>query len=173
MKGQVNVQEGEIKDFYDKNPERFQQPEAVRASHILIRVEESANDEQKKAARAKADDLLKQLQTGADFAALAKQHSQDGTAPQGGDLNFFARGQMVPPFEQAAFALQPGQLSEVVETPFGYHIIKVTERRQPRTVPLTEAAPRIGQYLTMQQQQQKTDAFISALRAKSKVEILM
>jgi peptidyl-prolyl cis-trans isomerase C len=80
---------------------------------------------------------------------------------------------MVPPFEQAAFALQPGQVSEVVETQFGYHIIKMTERRAPRTVPLAEVAPRIGQFLTMQQQQQKTEAFIKGLKARSRIEILI
>ncbi len=173
VKPQIKVAEGDVKDFYDKNPDRFKQPEAVRASHILLRVEPSATAEQKQQARAKIDDLLEQVKAGGDFAALARQHSQDGSAPQGGDLNYFPRGQMVPPFEQAAFALQPGQVSDVVETQFGYHIIKVTDRRAPRTVPLAEAAPRIGQFLTMQQQQEKTQAFISQLKAKSRIEVLI
>lgn len=170
---QVDVKEADIKDFYDKNPERFQQPEQVRASHILIRLPEGGSAEQKKAARAKAEDVLAQVKAGGDFAALARQHSQDGSAPQGGDLNFFQRGQMVPAFEEAAFALQPGQVSGVVESPFGFHIIKVTERRPARTVPLAEVAPRIGQFLTMQQQQQKTEAFINAVKARHKIEILI
>jgi peptidyl-prolyl cis-trans isomerase C len=170
---QINVQEQDVKAFYDGNPERFQQPEGVRASHILLRVEPGASDTQKQAAKDKASGLLKELQGGADFAALAKQHSQDGSGPNGGDLSFFVRGQMVPPFEQAAFALQPGQVSDVVETEFGYHIIKVTERRAARTIPLSEAAPRIAQFLVMQQQQEKTEELISRLRAKSKIEILI
>jgi peptidyl-prolyl cis-trans isomerase C len=132
VKPQIKVAESDVKDFYDKNPDRFKQPEAVRASHILLRVEPTATAEQKQQARAKIDDLLKQVKAGGDFAALARQHSQDGSAPQGGDLNYFPRGQMVPPFEQAAFALQPGQVSDVVETQFGYHIIKVTDRRPRR-----------------------------------------
>jgi peptidyl-prolyl cis-trans isomerase C len=173
VKALVNVQESDIKTFYDTNPDKFQQPESVRASHILIRLEPTATDAQKKEARAKADDLLKQIKAGGDFAALAKQHSQDGSATQGGDLNFFAKGQMVPPFEQAAFALQPGQVSDVVETQFGYHIIKTTEKRPARLVPLAEVAQRIGEFLTGQQQQEKTQAFINALRAKSKIEILI
>jgi peptidyl-prolyl cis-trans isomerase C len=173
VKPQINVQERDIKEFYDKNPERFQQPESVRASHILIRVEPGAPDDKKTEARAKAESLLKQVKAGGDFAALAKANSQDGSAAQGGDLSFFGRGQMVPPFEQAAFALQPGQVSNVVETDFGYHIIKVTERRPGRTVPLAEVAPKVGQYLASQQQQEKTSAFITALKAKSKIEILI
>lgn len=170
---QIDVKESDIKDFYDKNPERFQQPEQVRASHILIRLPEGGSAEQKKAARAKAEDVLAQVKAGGDFAALARQHSQDGSAPQGGDLNFFQRGQMVPAFEEAAFALQPGQVSGVVESPFGFHIIKVTERRPARTVPLAEVAPRIGQFLTQQQQQQKTEAFINAVKARHKIEMLI
>jgi peptidyl-prolyl cis-trans isomerase C len=173
VKKEIKVEETDIKDFYDKNPDRFQQPESVRASHILIRNESNATDTQKKEARAKAEEVLKEVKAGSDFAALAKQHSQDGSAPQGGDLNFFGRGQMVPPFEQAAFALKPGETSEVVETQFGFHIIKVTDRRPPRAVPLAEVAPRIGQFLTMQQQQQKTAEFINRLKARSKIEILI
>lgn len=173
VKPQIAVTESDIKAFYEENPEHFQQPEQVRASHILIRLAEGSSEEQKKTARAKAEDVLAQVKAGGDFAALARQHSQDGSAAQGGDLNFFQRGQMVPPFEEAAFALQPGQVSGVVESPFGFHIIKVTERRAPRTVPLAEVAPRIGQFLTMQQQQQKTEAFINAVKARHKIEILI
>jgi peptidyl-prolyl cis-trans isomerase C len=173
VKPQIDVTESDIKAFYDQNPERFQQPEQVRASHILIRLAEGGSEEQKKAARAKAEDVLAKVKAGGDFAALARQHSQDGSAQQGGDLNFFQRGQMVPPFEEAAFALQPGQVSGIVESPFGFHIIKVTERRPARTVPLAEAAPRIGQFLTMQRQQEKTEAFINAVKARHKIEILI
>lgn len=173
VKSLIKVEERDIKDFYDKNPERFQQPEAVRASHILIKLEPNATEAQKKEARAKIEGVLKQVKSGGDFAALAKQHSQDGSAPQGGDLNFFSRGQMVPPFEQAAFAMGAGETSGVVESQFGYHIIKVTEKRPARAVPLAEVAPQIGQFLTMQQQQEKTENFIKGLKAKSKVEILL
>jgi len=83
----------------------------------------------KNKARAQIDDVLKQAKGGADFAKLAQQHSQDGSAAQGGDLGFFPRGQMVPPFDEAAFALKPGEVSEVVETTFGLHLITVTDRK--------------------------------------------
>ena len=163
----------EAKDFYDKNPDRFKQDEQVRASHILIRVDQKADAAAKKKARAEIDAVLKQAKAGADFAKLAQQHSQDGSAAQGGDLNFFPKGQMVPEFDQVAFALKPGQISDVVTTQFGYHIIKVTEHKPARVVPLEEASQQIKQFLTEQKKQQHSEAFIEALKKKSKIEVLV
>jgi peptidyl-prolyl cis-trans isomerase C len=164
------VTEADIAEFYKKNPQFFMQPEAMRASHILIKAE---NAEGKPAAKAKADDLLRQIKGGADFAALAKQHSNDGSAAGGGDLGFFPRGQMVKPFEDAAFVLKPGEVSPVVESEFGYHIIKAAEHRTARTVPLAEVSDRIAQALRQQKQQQLAQEFVQALKGKAKVEILM
>lgn len=164
------VTEADIADFYKKNPQFFMQPEAVRASHILLKAD---TPEAKVAAKAKAEDLLKQIKAGADFAALAKQHSNDGSAASGGDLGFFPRGQMVKPFEDAAFALKPGEVSNVVESEFGYHIIKSGEHRDARTVPLAEVSDRIAQALRQQKQQQLAQEFVQSLKTKAKVEILM
>lgn len=164
------VTDADIAEFYKKNPQFFMQPEAVRASHILLKAD---TPEAKTAARTKADELLTQIKGGADFAALAKQHSNDGSAASGGDLGFFPRGQMVKPFEDAAFALKPGEVSPVVETEFGYHIIKGAEHRDARTVPLTEVSDRIAQALRQQKQQQLAQEFVQGLKSKSKVEILM
>jgi peptidyl-prolyl cis-trans isomerase C len=170
----VTVQPGDVDTFYQQNPDKFQQPERVRASHILIRTEENADAKAKEAAKAKATDVLKQVKSGKDFAALAKQHSQDpGSAVQGGDLGFFQQGQMVGAFERAAFALKPGEVSEIVETPFGFHIIKMAEKQSARTVPLDEVKPQIEQFLQNQQRQQKTQAFIESLKSKGKVEVLI
>jgi peptidyl-prolyl cis-trans isomerase C len=174
VKPTVNVGEKEIADFYQKNPERFQQPEAVHAAHILIRVPENADEATKKKARADIDKAMAELKKkGADFAAIAKKYSQDGSAVNGGDLGFVAKGQTVPQFEAAAFALQPGQISAVVETPFGFHIIKAMERRPGRSVPLAEVKAQVGEFLTQEQMQQKTNAFVETLKAKGKVEILI
>lgn len=169
----ISVKDADIKDFYDKNPAQFQQAEMFRASHILLRVDQGATEAQKKEVRAKMEGLLKEIRGGADFAALAKQHSQDASAQNGGDLNFFQKGQMVPPFEQAVMALKPGEVSGVVETQFGLHLIKLTEKQAPRTVPLPEVSQRIGQFLVMQAQQRKSGEFIETLKAKGRVEILM
>ena len=170
----VAVTDADVTDFYVKNPEKFQEPEAVRVSHILIRTPDATDEAQKKKAKAEATTVLAELKKGGDFAALAKQHSQDaGSAANGGDLGFVPRGNTVPVFEQAAFALKPGQTSGIVESPFGYHIIKVFAHRDARTVPLQEVKPQVKEFLTQQQMQQKTEAFINKLKAKGKVEILL
>jgi peptidyl-prolyl cis-trans isomerase C len=169
----ISVKPTDISAFYEKNPDKFQQPEAIRASHVLVAVRQQADEATRKAARAKAEDVLKQARAGADFSNLARKLSNDASAPRGGDLGFFPKGQMVPAFEAAAFALQPGQVSDVVETPFGYHVIKVTERRPPQTVPFAQAAPRIEQYLRQEQQQELTKAYVQGLRGKNKVEVLI
>jgi peptidyl-prolyl cis-trans isomerase C len=163
-----------VSDFYQKNQDKFQQGPRVRASHILIQVPQGADAAAKQQAKAKADALLTDLKAGKDFASAAKENSQDpGSAPNGGDLGFFEQGQMVPQFEQAAFALKPGQMSDVVETQFGYHIIKVAEKQDSRVVPLEEAKAQIEQYLTEQNRHAQTELFVNALKAKAKIEILM
>jgi peptidyl-prolyl cis-trans isomerase C len=170
---QVAVKPTEISGFYEKNPDKFQQPEAVRASHVLITVPEGAAPAARAAARTKAENVLKQARAGADFAKLAQTYSDDASKGRGGDLGFFPKGQMVPAFEAAAFALAPNQVSDIVESPFGYHVIKVIEKRPAQNVPFSEAAPRIEQYLRQEQQQAKTKAFVDQLRAKGNVQVLI
>jgi len=167
------VTDAEIREFYEKNPDKFKQPEGVRASHILIPVPQGGDEAAKKAAKTKAQSLLKQVKGGGDFAKLAKENSSDGSAQQGGDLGFFTRGQMVPPFEQAAFSLKPGQVSDVVETQFGYHIIKVTDKKDASTVPLEQVTDKVREFLTGQRKQERGTAFINTLKGKSKIEVLI
>jgi peptidyl-prolyl cis-trans isomerase C len=163
----------EAKDFYTKNPDRFKQKESVRASHILIRVDEKADAATRKKARAEIDACLKQAKGGADFAKLAQQHSQDGSAAQGGDLNYFEKGAMVPAFDTVAFGLKPGQMSDVVTTQFGYHIIKVADHKPERVIPFEESSVQIKQFLGEQKKQQHSEAFIEGLKKKSKIEVLI
>ena len=170
----VAVKPEAVTDFYQKNQDKFQQGPRVRASHILIGIPQNADAATKQQAKAKADALLKDLKSGKDFAATAKANSQDpGSAPNGGDLGYFEPGQMVPPFEQAAFALKAGEMSEVVESQFGYHIIKVADRQDSRVVPLEEAKGQIEEFLTQQNRHAQTELFVNALKAKAKVEILI
>jgi peptidyl-prolyl cis-trans isomerase C len=170
----VALKPSQVEDFYNNNPDQFKQPERVRASHILISVPEGADATAKAQAKAKAQQILKDVKAGKDFAALAKQHSQDpGSAPNGGDLGFFQQGQMVGPFNDVAFSLKPGTTSNLVETQFGYHIIRVAEKQPARTVPLDEVRPRLEQYLQNLNKETETDAFVKSLRAKGKVEILI
>jgi peptidyl-prolyl cis-trans isomerase C len=177
VEGEVSTQaapsDAECREFYDKNPDKFKQDEAVRASHILFRVDENADAATKKKAMDQAQAVLKEARAGADFAELAKKHSADGSAQQGGDLNFFTKGQMVPPFDQAAFSMKPGEISDIVTTQFGYHIIKVTDRRSASTVPFEQVSARIKEFLTEQQKQKKAEDFIQSLKQKAKIEVLV
>ncbi|HYC43692.1 MAG TPA: SurA N-terminal domain-containing protein [Noviherbaspirillum sp.] len=125
---QISVSDADIKSYYDQNAKRFVDEEQRRASHILIKAEKGASGAEKTAAKEKAEKLLAQLRKNpADFARLAKENSQDpGSAERGGDLDFFSKGMMVPPFEEAAFKLKEGEISDVVQSDFGFHIIQVT-----------------------------------------------
>jgi peptidyl-prolyl cis-trans isomerase C len=166
------VSADQVNDFYVKNPAAFQQGERVKASHILVRVQANADSAEREKARAKAAGILADLKAGKDFGELAKQHSDDpGSGAQGGDLGYFQRGQMVPPFEQAAFALPVGQTSDLVTSDFGFHIIRVTDRQAGRTQPLDEVKADIEEYLLGQNREQQTRVFVETLKTKGKVEI--
>jgi len=174
VNAKINITPKDVEDFYAKNPDKFQQPESAHAQHILITVPQGADAATKAKAKNEASAILKQIRGGADFATLAKAKSQDpGSAQAGGDLGFFPKGQMVPQFDEAVFKLKPGEVSQVVESPYGFHIIKALEFRPKRTVPLDEARAQVTQYLKEQQANAKTVAYIDQLKAKSKIEVMM
>jgi peptidyl-prolyl cis-trans isomerase D len=140
----------EVKAYYDEHrDDRFTAPEEVRARHILIKLPPAADEKARAAARTKAEDVLAKVKKGADFAKLAQEVSEDtGTASKGGDLGLFSRGHMVPAFDAAAFALEPGGVSDIVETPFGFHIIKVEEKVPGGQKPLEAVRDEIVKTLT-------------------------
>ncbi|MGE0394665.1 MAG: peptidylprolyl isomerase [Vicinamibacterales bacterium] len=175
VESKVKVEEKDLQEYFTRNPDQFKQPEQVRASHILIAVAADADAKTKDAAKAKAADLLKQIKGGADFAALAGKHSADeANAKQGGDLGFFGKGQMVGEFERAAFGLQkPGDVSELVETPFGFHIIKLAEKKAESTMSLEQIKPQLESFLKNQKRQDLTMDFVKGLRSKGKVDVKM
>jgi len=142
----VTVTPADVDRYYNQNIQQFQQPEQVRASHILLKTE-GKNEED---VRKRAEEVLKKAKAGEDFAALAKQYSEDTSKDQGGDLGLFGKGRMVPEFETAAFAMQPGQISDLVKSQYGYHIIKVVERKDASTTPLDQVRAQIQQQLTSQ-----------------------
>jgi peptidyl-prolyl cis-trans isomerase D len=141
----------EIQDYYNRNGStRFKHPDEVHARHILIAVQPGSTDKEKAAAKAKAIDVLKQAQSGADFAKLAAKYSDDPSNKlQGGDLGTFRRGQMIKPFEDAAFSMKPGQ-STIVETRYGFHVVKVDEVKPAHTDTMAEAKPKIIEELRVQ-----------------------
>ena len=142
----------EIKAYYDGHPDEFPVPERVHAQHVLVKVAKDATPAQDAAARKKAEDVLARAKKGEDFAALARQYSDDpGSKANGGDLPPFGRGAMVPPFEQAAFSMQPGEIRGPVKSDFGYHVIKLIGKLPAGRQSLEEATPRITSLLTQDQ----------------------
>jgi peptidyl-prolyl cis-trans isomerase D len=159
----VEVPDADVQAFYEQNKPQYTTEGRVRASHILLKTD--GKDEA--AVRAKADELLKQAKApGADFAALAKANSEDeGSAVNGGDLNYFGRGQMVPEFEQVAFTLKSGEISDVVKTTFGFHIIKVVDSQPETTRSVEDIKPEIVDQLKWQKAQQQAEQIAKAMEA--------
>jgi peptidyl-prolyl cis-trans isomerase D len=151
LREKVAVSPQDVSRSYNQNIDQYTTPEQVRASHILLKTE--GKDEA--AVRAQAATVLAEARKpGADFAALATKYSEDeGSKSQGGDLNFFGRGRMVPEFDQAAFAMEPGTISDLVKTPFGFHVIKVTEKRPGGTRTLEEVTPQITEQIKWERAQ--------------------
>lgn len=166
----TEVSDEEARAFYDMRSELFQQPEAVKASHILIKVAPEAAQPDKDAAMTQIKGIQEKINKGDDFAELAKQNSDCPSAPNGGDLGFFSKGQMVKPFEDAAFALAPGTVSDIVETQFGYHLIKAVEKKKSELVAFETAKEKIKKSLSKEKSKQKVDAHIDMLMAKAKIE---
>jgi peptidyl-prolyl cis-trans isomerase C len=171
--GKINITEEDAKKHYDESPTQFEVKEQVRASHILIKpdITDPNNDpnQAKAEAKAKIQDLLEQIKDGADFAELAKANSACPSAAGGGDLKFFTRGKMAPPFEKAAFALEVGKVSDIVETQFGYHIIKVTDRKDAGTTSFEQAGDNIIKQLTQKKQKEFADKYIESLKAAANI----
>jgi len=174
----INVTDAEVKKFYDDNPAKFELPEMVRASHILLVTRDLTTqtdlpDDKKAAKRKQMEDLLKRARGGEDFAKLAREFSEDpGSKDKGGEYTF-PRGQMDPQFEAAAFSLNTNQISEIVTTPYGYHIIKLSEKIPARKMDLERVSPDIKEYLTRQALQKAgVPAYIIKLRTEAGVEVL-
>ena len=166
--GLPQVPDAEVQAYYNAHISDYQVKDQVKARHILIAAPEgdAAKDA---AAKAKAEGVLKQVRGGGDFAALAKANSDDpGSKDTGGELGFFTKGKMVPAFEQAAFALQPGQTSDLVRTPFGYHIIQVEEKQVAHTKPLDEVRAQIVPVLQQQKVGAAEQNFANTLAAEAK-----
>ncbi|MBS1816305.1 MAG: peptidyl-prolyl cis-trans isomerase [Acidobacteria bacterium] len=164
LRAKVNVTPADLTKAYNDNIQQYTSPEQVRASHILLKTE--GKDDA--TVKAKAEEILKEAKGGADFAELAKKYSEDDSnAKNGGDLDYFGRGRMVPEFDTAAFNMEPGQISDLVKTQFGYHIIKLTDKKAGSTRPLEE----VKQQLTEQIQSEKAQAEAGDLAAKLEAQI--
>ncbi len=173
----VTVTDEDVKKFYDENPSKFEQPESVRASHVLISTKDPAtgtdlSEDKKKEKLKLAQTVMERARKGEDFAKLAKEFSEDpGSKDKGGEYTF-PRGQMVPEFESAAFSLQTNQVSDVVTTQFGYHIIKLSEKIPAQKTELSKVSDRVRDYLKQQALGKQAPDFVAKLKSEANLEIL-
>jgi peptidyl-prolyl cis-trans isomerase C len=172
----VQVSDADAKKYYEENPSKFERPEMVRASHILLMTQDQNGqpipEEKKKEKLAEIEGLLKKARAGENFAKLAKDHSEDpGSKDRGGEYTF-PRGQMVPEFEKAAFALNTNEVSEVITTQFGYHIIKLHEKMPAKKVSYDEVEDRLKDALKAEALQKEMPAYIAKLKEEANVQVL-
>jgi len=173
----VTISDAEVKKYYDEYPARFEKPEMVRASHILFSTRDQAtgselSQEMKQTKRKLAEEILKRARAGEDFAKLAREYSEDpGSKDKGGEYTF-PRGRMVPEFESVAFSLGTNQISDIVTTQFGYHIIKLSEKIPAHKVELSEVSEEVKEALKQQAIQRQSKDYVAKLREEAKVEIL-
>lgn len=170
----LTVSEEDKRKFYDENASQMQQPGSFKVDHILIAVETDADQATKDAAKKKAESLRSMIEAGQDFGELAGRNSDDpGSAEQGGSLPWMDKGQTVPPFEAAALALSPGEMSPVVETQFGYHIIKLVDKKAAGVAPYEDVEERIDFFLKQQSMQERLQQEVDTLRSAGTVEVLI
>lgn len=174
IRNKVNVSPEEIERYYKEHLDQYGMPEKAHVRLISVLLPSGASPEQKAALRAEAEKVRKEAAGGKDFAALAKEHSQGPGADQGGDLGEIERGKMQAEFEKAAFALKPGEVSDVIETESGYHILKVEQRSGEAHQPLAEVSGDIKEKLYRENMEERYDRWLKQdLRAKYHVEILL
>jgi peptidyl-prolyl cis-trans isomerase C len=173
----IQITDSDVQKFYDENPSKFEQPEMVRASHILLmtidpKTQAELSKEVKEAKRARMEDLLKRARAGEDFAKLAREYSEDpGSKDRGGEYTF-PRGQMAPEFEAAAFSLTVNQISDIVTTRWGYHIIKLSEKLPAKKIELAKVADRVKQDLVYLAIQKQFAPYYANLKKEAEVQIL-
>jgi peptidyl-prolyl cis-trans isomerase D len=161
LRAKVTISPSDVERFYTSNLEQYTTPEQVRASHILLKTE--GKDELE--VKARAEEILKQVKAGGDFAELARKHSEDeASAKKGGDLDYFGRGRMVPEFDQVVFSMTPGQTSDLVKSQFGYHIIKLVDKKPSITRPLADVRQQISEQLAYERAQSQATDLSQALQ---------
>lgn len=168
----IAVTEEDMSNYYTTHRDEFRTPEQVKASHILLRVDANAPADVKGKAKDKAADILKRVKAGEDFAKLASEFSDDpGSKAKGGDLGFFSKGRMVKPFEDAAFTLKPGEVSDVVESQFGYHIIRVTEKKSAVEQPYESVKDSVRAKVTDELRKARINDFVDKAMKDSGAEL--
>ena len=171
--GKVNVIDKEIQDYYQKNIDLFKQPFQMRISHIFIQSDPKGGDSRKKELRGKAEKILKNLKDDQDFAALAKEYSDGPTRTNGGDLGYLRKGQLEKQFESKIFALKKGEITDVIETDYGFHIFKVTDIKPETMLAYENVKEKVKKFLVDEKIKQEADNYARKLREKTDVNILL
>lgn len=172
--GKIDVSDKDVELYYRMHKEEFGTPEMVRVRHILFSAPKTVSEDEKKKSKAKAEDVLKQIKGGASFEKLAAEMSDDtGSKNKGGDIGFFQKGRMVPEFEKAAFSLKSGELSDVIETAFGYHILKLEERKEPKTEPFDKVREKVRKKVFDDFKAAKVEEFVNKMMEKADAKIYL
>ena len=167
------VAPSELTDYYNSHPEQFKHPDLIRTSHILITVAQGASTDQVETARQRAQALLDRAKKGEDFAKLSKENSMDSSASQGGDIGMTQAGEVAPEYEEAVAKLQVGEISGLVRTQFGFHIIKLTDRKKAGTATMDEVRSQLTDFLKSQKEDAELDKVVKGLQSQAKIEILI
>jgi len=169
----IEITDEDLKAYYENNPEQFETSEQVKARHILIKTDEEADESEKQAARKKIKELEERIEGGEKFSKVAKEESECPSSERGGDLGYFSKGQMVKPFEEAAFSLAVGDVSDIVETRFGYHLIKAEDKKEASKKTFDEVKDQIRQQLEQQKVKEQLPSYVENLKEAGDVEINM
>lgn len=168
----ITITDSKARAYYKDHGDVFKTPEMIRVKHILIKTESSASEQEKKKAKEKAEETLKKIKGGEDFSKLVSEVSEDpGTKDKGGDLDFFPRGSMIPAFEEVAFALKPGEISGVVETEYGYHIIKMEEKKDALLEPYEKIKDQVKEQALQEMRKDAVSEFVEKALKNAGAEV--
>jgi peptidyl-prolyl cis-trans isomerase C len=173
IRKKLTLTPAELSDYYAKNPDQFKHPDMIRTSHILITVADGATAEQETLARQRAESLLDRAKKGEDFAKLAKDYSMDPSASQGGDIGLTEMGELEAEYEAAAAKLKVGEISPIVRTSYGFHIIKLMDRKKAGTATLEEVKEQLTDFLKGQKESAEVSKLIQTLQGAAKIEVLL
>jgi len=171
VRSKIKIADEDVKAEYARRSKLEEADFEVHARHIVIQVPKSATKPQEEEARKRAEELSRRARAGEDFVALAKKHSEGPSKAEGGDVGFFKRGEMVGAFDKVAFTLKPGEISEPVRSPFGWHVIQVVERRASATKPFEQVREELRDRLWREQMQHHTEQYVAELRKRALVDV--
>ncbi len=167
----ISISDDELKSYYEDNTKQFETPAKVKARHILIKMDSEADETEKQAAKKKIKAAQKRIKSGEAFSQVAEDTSECPSSKKGGDLGFFSKGRMVKGFEEAAFSLEPGEVSDIVETRFGYHLIKVEDKKPADQKSFDEVKADLGEQMKNEKVKEGLDSYMESLKKGAKIQM--